>query len=181
MFKIPDRVADLFGDNAIRVEFQQALLAAGQVQGHEMKYLEDGPFSEVARITHTRLHGVDLQAIPEGQRSLVAGVRGLSRRLITSGYAIHEAAKAGDRAQDDWNELLTFTRRKCEFSAQIADNLGWERCYTYILDRAEAALGSDRSDEDRDAGYAVLRHFASFYRADAGFQSSRFLQVPEAS
>ncbi|MFE5958854.1 hypothetical protein [Streptomyces rubiginosohelvolus] len=181
MFKIPDRVADLCGDDAIRVEFQQALLAAGQVQGYEMQYLEDGPFSEAARITHGRLHGVDLQAVPEVQRSLVAGARALSRRLITSGYAIHEAGKTGDRAQDDWRELLTFARSKCEFSAQVADNVGWERCYTHILDRAEAALGSDRSDEDRDAGYAVLRHFASFYRADAGFQSSWYIKVPEAS
>ncbi|MYR36389.1 hypothetical protein GTX14_04900 [Streptomyces sp. SID4944] len=181
MFKIPDRVADLFGDQTIRVEFQQALLAVGQVQGYEMKYLEDGPFSEAARITHERLHGVDLQAVPEGQRSLVAGARALSRRLITSGYAIHQAAKAGERAQGDWSDLLAFAREKCAGSAQIADNAGWERCYTYILDRAEAALESERSAEDRDAGYAVLRHLASFYRADAGFQPSWYIQVPEAS
>ncbi|MFF3094114.1 hypothetical protein [Streptomyces cyaneofuscatus] len=181
MFRIPDRVADLFGDHATRVEFQRALLAAGQVQGYEMKYLEDGPFSEVARITHGRLHGVDLQTVPEDQRSLVAGARALSRRLITSGYAIHEAAKAGERAQDDWSELLTFTRGKCELSAQIADNVGWERCYTYILDRAEAALGAGQPAEDRDAGYAVLRHLASFYRADADFRSSWYIQVPEAA
>lgn len=180
MFKIPDRVADLFGDNAIRVEFQQALLAAGKVQGHEMKYLEDGPFSEAARITHGRLHEVDLQTVPEDQRSLVAGARALSRRLITSGYAIHKAANSDERAEDDWDDLLTFTREKCAGSAQLADNAGWERCTTYILDRAEAALGSDRSDEDRDAGYAVLRHLASFYRADAGFRSSWYIQVPEA-
>ncbi|MFJ6316111.1 hypothetical protein ACIQJW_08520 [Streptomyces californicus] len=181
MFKIPDRVADLFGDDAIRVEFQQALLAAGQVQGHEMKYLEDGPFSEAARITHGRLHGVDLQTIPEDQRSLVAGAKALAHRLITSGYAIHEAATAGERAQDDWSELLAFARGKCEFSAQIADNMGWERCSAYILDRAEAALGGGQPAEDRDAGYAVLRHLASFYRADPGFQPSWYIQVPEAS
>ncbi|MGC5534197.1 hypothetical protein [Streptomyces sp. SR-10] len=181
MFKIPDRVADLFGDDSVRVEFQQALLAAGQVQDYEMKYLEEGPFSEAARITHGRLHGVDLKAVPEGQRSLVAGVRALSRRLITSGYAIHEAANAGERAQSDWSDLLVFAREKCAGSAQNADNAGWKRCTTYILDRAEAALGSDRSDEDRNAGYAVLRHLASFYRVDVGFQPSWYIQVPEAS
>ncbi|WP_406190276.1 hypothetical protein OH791_33970 [Streptomyces anulatus] len=179
MFKIPDRVADLFGDDTIRVEFQQALLAAGQVQGHE--YLEHGPFSEVARITYRRLKDFDGAALPEEQRELVAGAKALSHRLIISGYAIHEAAKANERAADDWSELLAYARAKCEGSARVADNKGWERCYTYILDQAEAALGSDRPDVDRAAGYAVLRHFASFYNADEGFERRWYIQVPEAS
>ncbi|MDQ0791946.1 hypothetical protein [Streptomyces sp. B1I3] len=177
MFKIPDRVADLFGDQAARVEFQRALLAVGQAQHYEMTYLEDGPFSEAARITHGRLHSVDVNSLPEEQRELVAGAKALSHRLITSGYAIHEAAKVNELAAEDWSELLAFTREKCEGSARIADNKGWERCYTYILDRAEAALSPDRSDEDRDAGYAVLRHFASFYGTDSSFKRRWYLQV----
>ncbi|MYX16171.1 hypothetical protein GTY67_22710 [Streptomyces sp. SID8374] len=181
MFKIPDRVADLFGDHAIQVEFQRALLAASQLQGYEMKYLEDGPFSEIARITYRQLKDFDRTALPEDQRELVAGAKALSHRLITSGYSIHEAAKANESATDDWEELLAFTREKCKGSAQIADNAGWERCYTYILDRAEAALGADRPDEDRDAGYAVLRHLASFHRTDTGFQLRWYIKVPEVS
>lgn len=181
MFKIPDRVADLFGDDAIRVEFQQALLAVGQVQGHAMRYLEDGPFSEVVRITYGRLRGVDVQALSEDQRELVAGAKALSHRLITSGYAIHEAFQAKERVADDWEELHTFTRERCEGSAQLTDNAGWERCYTYILNGAAVALGADQPAEDRDAGYAVVRHLASFYRADAGFQPSWYIEVPEAS
>jgi hypothetical protein len=179
MFRIPDRVDDLFGDDTIRVEFRRALLAAGQVQGYE--YLEDGPFSEVARITYQRLKDFDRASLPEDQREPVAGAKALSHRLITSGYAIHEAARANERAGDDWSGLLAYAREKCEGSARIADNKGWERCYIYILDQAEAALGSDRPDEDRDAGYAVLRHFASFYNTDNDFERRWYIQVPEAS
>uniref|UniRef100_UPI0005608082 hypothetical protein n=1 Tax=Streptomyces sp. NRRL S-1896 TaxID=1463893 RepID=UPI0005608082 len=98
----------------------------------------------------------------------------------TSGYAIHEAVQAKERVADNWEELLAFTREKCEGSARLTDNAGWERCYTYILDRAAVALGADQPAEDRDAGYAVLRHLASFYRADVGFRSSWYIQVPEA-
>lgn len=72
-------------------------------------------------------------------------------------------------------------RQKCTGSARIADNSGWERCYTYILDRAEAALGADRPVEEHDAGCAVLRHFASFYNTDSGFRRRRFIQVTDAS
>ncbi|MFJ3278498.1 hypothetical protein [Streptomyces halstedii] len=181
MFKIPDRVADLFGDDAIRVEFQQALLAAGQVQGHEMKYLEDGPFSEVARITYRRLRDFDRTALPEDQRELVAGAKALSHRLITSGYAIDEAAKAEEHAADDWPELFAFVQRKCAARVGLPGHNGWERCYTHIIGRAEAALQQDRPAEDHDARYAVLRHFASFFSGDAGFDRRWFIQVPEVS
>lgn len=40
MFKIPDRVADLFGDHGVHGEFHRALIVTGQVQGNEEKYLE---------------------------------------------------------------------------------------------------------------------------------------------
>ncbi|MGA5473845.1 hypothetical protein ACPCUK_34380 [Streptomyces arboris] len=181
MFRIPDRVADLFGDHATRVEFQRALLAAGQVQGYEMKYLEDGPFSEVARITYRQLKVFDWAALSEDQRELVAGAKALSHRLITSGYAIDEASKAGAHAADDWPELLAFVQRKCAARVGLPDHDGWERCYTHIIGRAEAALQQDRPAEDRDAGHAVLRHFASFFSGDAGFERRWFIQVPEAS
>ncbi|MGW4834802.1 hypothetical protein [Streptomyces globisporus] len=181
MFKIPDRVADLFGSNAIRVEFQQALLAAGQAQGHEMKYLEDGPFSEVARITYRRLKDFDRSTLPETRRELVASAKALSHRLITSGYAIDEAAKAGEHAADDIPELLAFVQRKCAARVGLPGHDGWERCYTHIVSRAEGALQQDRPAEDRDAGYAVLRHFASFFSRDDGFERRWFIQVPEAS
>lgn len=58
LFKIPDCVADLFDDDTIRVEFQQTLSAAGQVQGYVMKYLEEASFSEAAGITYGRLEGL---------------------------------------------------------------------------------------------------------------------------
>lgn len=180
MFKIPDRVADLFGDDTIRADFQQALLATGQVHGYGMKYLEEAAFSEAARLTHGHLKEFDVATLPEEKRELVAGSKALSHRLVTSGYAINEVVKAGDCASDDWAELLAFARQKCEDSARVADDNGWERCYTYILDRAEAALEPNRPAEDHDAGYAVLRHFASFYNADSGFKRRWFIQVPTA-
>lgn len=179
MFKIPDRVADLFGDDTIRVEFQWALLAAGQVQGYE--YLEDGPFSEIARITYRRLKDFDRAALPEDQRELVAGAKALSHRLITSGYAIDEASKADERAADDWPELLAFVQQKCAARVGLPGHDGWERCYTHIISRAATALQQDRPAEDRDAGYAVLRHFASFFSGDAAFERRWFIQVPEAN
>ncbi|MFE6934348.1 hypothetical protein ACFVDT_20265 [Streptomyces sp. NPDC057699] len=181
MFKIPDRVADLFGDHATRVEFHRALLAANQVQGYEEKYLEDGPFSEIARITYQRLKDFDMSALSADRRELVASAKALSHRLITSGYAIDVAAKANGRALDDWPELLAFTREKCEGGARVSDNEGWERCYTHIVDRTEAALQPERPTEDRDAGYAVLRHFASFFSRDAGYERRWFIQVPDAA
>ncbi|MYR95266.1 MULTISPECIES: hypothetical protein [unclassified Streptomyces] len=181
MFKIPDRVADLFDDDAIRVEFQQALLAVSQVQGYEMKYLEDGPFSEAARITYRRLKDFDRTALPEEQRELVACAKALSHRLITSGYAIDKAARADEHAADDWPELLTFVQRKCSARVGLPDHDGWERCYTHIVGRAEAALQAGRASEYRDAGYAVLRHFAYFFSGDVGYERRWYLEVPEAS
>ncbi|RPK56259.1 hypothetical protein EES43_24765 [Streptomyces sp. ADI96-02] len=180
MFKISDRVADLFGDHAIRVEFQQALLAAGQLQDHEMKYLEDGPFSEIARITYRRLKDFDRTALPEEKRELVAGAKALSHRLITSGYAIDKAARADEHAAEDWPELLAFVQRKCSARVGLPDHDGWERCYTHIVGRAEAALQTGRASEDRAAGYAVLRHFAYFFSGDVGFERRWYLEVPEA-
>ncbi|MEV5854612.1 MULTISPECIES: hypothetical protein [Streptomyces] len=179
MFKIPDRVADLFSDDTIRVEFQRALLAAGQAQGHE--YLEHGPFFEVVRVTYRRLKNFDRRVLPEDQRELVAGAKALSHRLITSGYAIHEAAKADEHAADDWPELLAFVEQKCAARLGLSGHDGWERCYTHIISRAETALQQDRPAEGRDAGYAVLRHFASFFSGDAGFERRWYIQVPEAS
>lgn len=181
MFRIPDRVADLFGDHATRVEFQRALLAAGQVQGYEMKYLEDGPFSEVARITYQRLKDFDRARLPEDQRELAAGAKALSHRLITSGYAIDKAARVDEHAADDWPQLLAFVQEKCSARVGLPDHDGWERCYTHIVGRAEAALQAGRTSEDRDAGYAVLRHFAYFFSGDVGFERRWFIEVPEAS
>lgn len=181
MFKIPDHIADYFGDHPTRVEFQRALIAAGQVQDYEMKYLEDGPFSEVTRITYRRLKDFDRAALPEEKRELVAGAKALSHRLITSGYAIDEAAKAGEGAVDDSPELLAFVQQKCAARVGLPGHDGWERCYTHIISRAEAALQQDCAAEDRDAGYAVLRHFASFFSGDAGFERRWYIEVPEAS
>ncbi|WP_328890520.1 hypothetical protein [Streptomyces sp. NBC_00316] len=40
---VPDRTADLFGDQAIRDEFEQALKAAGRFHQRQRVYLEGGP------------------------------------------------------------------------------------------------------------------------------------------
>ncbi|MFJ8923827.1 hypothetical protein ACIREK_30670 [Streptomyces sp. NPDC102415] len=181
MFKIPDRVADLFGDHATRAELHGALLAANQVQDYEQKYLEDGPFSEIARIAYQRLKDFDRSTLSADQRELVAGAKALSHRLITSGYAIDVAAKADEHAVDDWPELLAFVQRKCAARLELPDHEGWERCYTHIVDRAETALQPGRPTEDRDAGYAVLRHFASFFSRDAGYERRWFIQVPDTA
>ncbi|MFH9685257.1 hypothetical protein ACH4LE_02810 [Streptomyces sp. NPDC017413] len=182
MFKIPDRIADLFGDETIRLEFHQSLLAAGQAQGYKMNYLEEVSFSEAARITYRRLKNFDRAALPEDRRELVAGAKALSHRLITSGYAIDEVSKAGKRGREDWPDLLAFVQRKCAARVGLRNHEGWEHCYTHIVGRAEAALQPDRTAEDRVAAYAVLRHFASFFAADAGFERAWRIEVyePEA-
>ncbi|MFJ3270139.1 hypothetical protein [Streptomyces sp. NPDC086776] len=113
MFKIPDRVADLFGDHGVRVEFHRALIVTGQVQGNEEKYLEDGPFSEVATVTYQRLAHFDRASLPKRQQESVAGAKALAHRLVTAGYAIDAAATAGQRTNDDWPQLLDFVQRKC--------------------------------------------------------------------
>ncbi|WP_405618851.1 hypothetical protein [Streptomyces sp. NBC_01508] len=179
MFKIPDRVADLFGDHAIRIEVWRALTAAGQTQGYEEKYLEDGPFGEVVLITYGRLKNFDMAALPDDQRELVAGAKALSHRLATAGHAIDLASTADQRANEDWPQLLAFVQQKCAARMGLPGHEGWERCFTYIVGRAEAFVQPTRSAEDRDAGYAVLRHFASFFRRDAGFEQGWLIEVPD--
>ncbi|MEU8623335.1 hypothetical protein [Streptomyces sp. NPDC048669] len=179
MFKIPDRVADLFGDHQLRVEFERALLAAGKLAHYEEKYFEDGPFSEAARNTYLRLAGFDRSSLPTEQQELVAGAKALTHRLITSGYAIAAAAKAKQHVSEDWPRLLDFVQRKCAARVGLPGHEGWERCFTHIVDRAEAAIQPSRPSDDRDAAYAVLQHFASFFRGDAGFERAWLIDVPE--
>ncbi|MFC9244589.1 hypothetical protein ACFT7S_11330 [Streptomyces sp. NPDC057136] len=179
MFKIPDRVADLFGDHQLRVEFERALFVAGKLERREERYFQITPFSEAARITYRSLANFDGSLLPAEQRELVAGAKALTHRLITSGYAIDIAAKAGQRVGDDWPQLLDFAQRKCAARVGLPDHEGWERCSTYIVSHAEEAIHPKRSTEDRDAAYAVLRHLASFFAGDAGFERAWRIEVPE--
>ncbi|MCX5427934.1 hypothetical protein OHU11_09635 [Streptomyces sp. NBC_00257] len=179
MFNSPDRTADLFGDHRIRVEFEQVLIVAGRLENYEQKYLEDGPFSEAARITYRRLVDFDRAPLPDEQQELVAGAKALAHRLVTAGYAINAAAKADQRATDDWPQLLAFVQQKCAARVGLLDYEGWERCFTFIVGRSEEAVQPGRSADDRDAGYAVLRHFASFFSGDAGFEQRWLIEVPD--
>ncbi|WP_392667822.1 hypothetical protein [Streptomyces sp. LN785] len=149
MFKIPDRVADLFGDHQLRVEFERALLVAGKLERREERYFQITSLSEVARISYCRLDGFDWSRLPAEQRELLAGVRALAHRLITSGYAIDVAAKADQRVGEDWTQLLDFVQRKCAARVGLADHEGWERCFTYIVGHAEEAIQAKWSDKDR--------------------------------
>ncbi|WP_326817053.1 hypothetical protein OIE61_14025 [Streptomyces sp. NBC_01762] len=114
------------------------------------------------------------------QQESVAGAKALAHRLVTAGYAIDAAVKVGQRTNDDWPQLLDFVQRKCSARVGLPGHEGWERCYTHIVKRSAAAVQPARPDEDRDAGYAVLRHFASFFRGDMGFEQRWLIEVPDA-
>ncbi|MCX5144641.1 hypothetical protein [Streptomyces sp. NBC_00338] len=179
MFKIPDRAADLFGDHQLRVEFDRALRAAGKFEPREEEWFYTMSFSGAARTSYRRLARFDRASLPTEQRELVAGVKALTHRLITSGYAIDAAAKAGSHVNEDWPDLVDFVQRKCTVRVGLPDHEGWERCFTHIVGRAEAAVQLSRPAEDRDAAYVVLQHFASFFRGDAGFERTWLIEVPE--
>ncbi|MFE7243811.1 hypothetical protein [Streptomyces sp. NPDC057580] len=180
MFKIPDRVADLFGDHGIRVEFERALIAAGQLESYEQKYFEVCSFSEAARITYRQLVDFDRASLTDEQQELVAGAKALAHRLITAGYAIDAAAKADQGVIDDWPQLLAFVQQKCAARVGLPGHEGWERCFTYIIGRCEEVIQPSRLPDDRGAASAVLRHFASFFPRDAGFERAWWIEVPDA-
>ncbi|WP_031091328.1 hypothetical protein [Streptomyces sp. NRRL WC-3549] len=179
MFRIPDRVADLFGDRRIRVEFERALRAASTFEDYEQRYFSMVSFSEAARIPYRRLASFDRSSLPKEQQELVVGIKALTHRLITSGYAIAAAAKVDQHAGEDWARLLDFVQRKCAARVGLPGHEGWERCFTHIVGQAEKAIRSSRPRDDRDAAYAVLRHFASFFAGDVGFEKAWWIEVPE--
>jgi hypothetical protein len=175
MFTIPDPVGDLLGGDDVRAEFAQALAAVGRFDSGARQYVTDGPFSEAARLTFGLLNDAPLADLTPDERSAVVGSRSLARRIVTSGYSLHAVREAGDHAADDWSQLLAFVQRK----SVEADGEGWEHCYTYIVGRCETALQSGKADQARDDAYAVLRHFASFFSGDRGFERRWLLDVPD--
>ncbi|MFE3830508.1 hypothetical protein [Streptomyces sp. NPDC059092] len=121
----------------------------------------------------------DMATLPDDQRDLMAGAKALSHRLVTAGHAIDLASKADQRADGDWPQLLAFVQQRCAARVGLPGHEEWERCFTYIVGQAEAFVQPTRSAEDRDAGYAVLRHFASSFRRHAGFEQGWLIKVPD--
>lgn len=158
MLKVPDRTADLFGDQAIRDEFEQALKAAGRFHQHQRVYLNDGPFSGAVQVVDQALEDLDLHTVADEERVMVAGVRTLAKQLKLAGFAMCYARTAGDLAWDDWPELLAFVRRHFASRAEQEDHDGPARCAGRIVDPCEQILSADGLAEERDDAYAALRH-----------------------
>lgn len=177
MFKIPDRVADLFGDHELRVEFERALKAANCFNQGQRMYLDDGPFSGAVQVVDQALQAVDLAAIAEGDRNMVAGVRALSRQLKLSGYAMAQAREAKEFARDDWRELLSFVRTGIDDWEAQAGHDGPALCEQRIVDLCEHFLSGTNPAEDRNDSYAALRQLATHFSGNAGFRSEWALRV----
>ncbi|MFE4797178.1 hypothetical protein ACFRFL_19205 [Streptomyces sp. NPDC056708] len=96
MFNIPDRTADLLGDQGIRDEFGEALRAAGRFQQSQRKYLDDGPFSGAIQVVDQALQDLDLATVAADDRAMVAGVRTPARQLKLTGHAMAYAREAGE-------------------------------------------------------------------------------------
>ncbi|MFE9400027.1 hypothetical protein [Streptomyces flavidovirens] len=179
MFEIPDRTSDLFGADAIRDEFQQALKTAGCFHRGHLMYLDSGPFSGAVQITHDALTGVDLTDLAPDDRRFVGGVRTLARELRASGYAMHQARQADDRAHSDWPQLLVFVRRGLVTWSEQVYHDGAQRCRECIIGPCEELLDRSAAATDRDDVYAVLRHFASLFAGSHCFQPRWLLQGAE--
>ncbi|MFJ4840065.1 hypothetical protein [Streptomyces sp. NPDC088746] len=179
MFKIPDRVADLFGDHRIRDEFEQALRAADSFYQGQRIYLDDGPFSGAVQVVYQTLEDIDLAEVPEGDRSMVAGVRALARQLKLSGYAMGLARDADERVRDDWRELLAFTRTGLDGWDAQADHDGPVLCAQWIVDPCEYYMSGAGSAEDRDDCSAALRQLATHFSGNSGFRPEWALRVKE--
>ncbi|MGW1469129.1 hypothetical protein ACWCPT_32880 [Streptomyces sp. NPDC002308] len=168
MFEIPDRVADLFGDQRIRGEFEQAPKAADCFHQGRRMYLDDGLFSGAVQVVCQALEDIDLSKV-QRRRGMVAGVRALARQLRPSGYAMARAREAREHSGDDGRDLLTFTRSGLD---------GWEAraghdwpalCAQWIVDLCEYFL-SGGSPEYRDDSYATLRRLATHFSGNPGFR-----------
>ncbi|MFF3454295.1 hypothetical protein ACFYXH_08170 [Streptomyces sp. NPDC002730] len=177
MFRMPDRTADLFGDQAIREEFEQALRAAGRFHQHQLMYISDGPFSGAVQVTVDALEVLDLDAVPHGVRRTVAGVRTLAQQLQLTGYAMGHARDVGDQANDDWPDLLGFVTQQCAGWSEQVDHDGPKKCLTRIVERCGPLVDPNQSQENRRDAYAALRHFASLFSGAAGFRREWLLRA----
>lgn len=121
-------------------------------------YLDSGPFSGAVQITHDALTGVDLTDLAPDDRRFVGGVRTLARELRASGYAMHQARQADDRAHSDWPQLLVFVRRGFVTWSEQVYHDGAQRCRECIIGPCEELLDRSAAATDRDDAYAVLRH-----------------------
>ncbi|MFG3173607.1 hypothetical protein ACGFZC_00885 [[Kitasatospora] papulosa] len=177
MFRIPDRVADLFGDQRILGEFEQALKAADCFHPGQRMYLDGGPFSGAVQVVYQTLEDVDLAKAPEADRRMVAGVRTLARQLKLSGYAMAQVRDAEEKARGDWPELLAFARAALNSWETGAGHDGPTLCAQWIVDPCEYFLSSGSPGEDRDDSYAALRQLATHFSGYAGFRQEWTLRV----
>lgn len=172
-----DRTADLFGDQGIRDEFEQALKAAGRFQQSQRMYLDDGPFSGAVQVVDAALQDLDLKAVAPDDHAMVAGVRALARQLKLTGYAMAHARQAGEPARDDWPKLLTFVRQQFTGWEEQAGHGGPTLCVQWIVDPCEHFLSRLGPVEDRDDAYAALRQLATRFGGAHGFQRAWALRV----
>lgn len=177
MFKIPDRTADLFGNQAIRDEFEQALKAAGCYHNGQRMYLDGGPFSGAVQIVDQSLRDIDLATLPAADRAFVASVRTLAKHLKWTGYAMTYAREAGDGVKDDWPELLAFVQMQCAAWAQQETHEGPARCVQRIVEPCEQLLQTGNPPADRDDAYAALRQLATRFAGTPGFKRAWALRV----
>ncbi|MGW5272109.1 hypothetical protein ACWEQP_05900 [Streptomyces sp. NPDC004044] len=177
MLNVPDRTAVLFGDQAIRDEFEQALKAAGRFHQNQRIYLDDGPFSGAVQVVGQALEDLDLHDVADEDRSMVAGVRTLARQIKFTGYAMAYARTASDPARNDWPELLAFVRQQFTSWAEQEDHDGPARCAHRIVDPCEQILSAAGPAEDRGDAYAALRHLATLFAGASGFHQEWALRV----
>ncbi|MFJ5613575.1 hypothetical protein ACIQCJ_29855 [Streptomyces sp. NPDC093221] len=173
-----DRLGDLFGSDAIREHFTEAIETAGLGSPSTERDLRQRAFAEAAKLTYHFLRGDNTARTAEGRRQVDDAVV-LARHLVRCGYAMRQARQHNDPVGDDWAELLAFVTKARAAMAEGSASTAWCGAFVYITERCEQLHQPGRPEADRTDAYAAVRYLATELRGCTGFEERWALVVGE--